>query len=143
MSTILYDKNIIAYESRTCLHEYILTDKANKKVVKKKGIFFPVGCHDDMKNLIDCYCNDKLDIIKGNNAISFIVENKKVYSIFYDPEREIIRKIVCSQDYPHAIGSGKEFALGAFEMGADITKAMEIAIAKDLYSGGKINYFKI
>lgn len=39
---------------------------------------------------------------------------------------------------PHAIGSGSEYALGAMFMGADPAKAVEIAMIRDLSTGGDI-----
>lgn len=43
----------------------------------------------------------------------------------------------------YAIGSGADYALGAFKAGASINDAVKIAIHYDVKSGGDINYLKI
>ncbi|CAL2056024.1 hypothetical protein [Tenacibaculum sp. 190524A05c] len=38
-----------------------------------------------------------------------------------------------------AIGSGKDYAIGAMQMGADVEKAVEVANIHDIHCGGKIS----
>lgn len=43
----------------------------------------------------------------------------------------------------YAIGSGAQFAVGAMEMGATPTKAIEIAMKHDSYTGGSITTLEL
>lgn len=45
--------------------------------------------------------------------------------------------------FPAAMGSGRDFALGAVLAGAELREAVEVAIALDVYSGGEIKIINI
>lgn len=42
-----------------------------------------------------------------------------------------------------AIGSGRQFALGAMAMGADAQKAIQVAAKHDIYTGGRVKVLKL
>jgi ATP-dependent protease HslVU (ClpYQ) peptidase subunit len=45
--------------------------------------------------------------------------------------------------YPFAMGTGESFAAGALLAGADSLRAVEVAVQKDIYTGGKITVLEI
>lgn len=45
--------------------------------------------------------------------------------------------------YPHAMGSGRDFALAAMDAGVSPERAVEIAIGRDVWSGGEIQVVDI
>lgn len=45
--------------------------------------------------------------------------------------------------FPHAMGSGRDFALAAMDAGASPERAVEIAISRDVWSGGEIQVVDI
>lgn len=71
--------------------------------------------------------------LKDGESFKFIVGlNRKLYYIADD------YSVLRTQHGIYAIGSGSELAMGAYEAGASIETALEIAIKHDINSGGDI-----
>lgn len=72
--------------------------------------------------------------LKGINAI--VVANKKNVN-YYE------KGIWTSLDYPFAIGTGSHYALAAMDNGASAEEAVRIACKRDIYSGGRLQKYRV
>lgn len=65
----------------------------------------------------------------------FLTDEGPTFEVALDPVGHVVMQKLASN---HAVGSGREFALGALAHGATSAEAVKIAIKHDVYSGGKV-----
>ena len=140
MTTIAYDGNMIAYDSRLTAGNIIVDDDDMKRIDRHGYIFFILGNTDEV--------TDFLKLFKGNNdadrelsisAIVYIdgdffkcgVEDKKLWKCPIRPGNFAV------------LGSGSEFALAAMDCEKNAVEAVEIAMGRDVNTGGRIRTFEI
>lgn len=140
MTTIAYNKGIIAYDSY--LTSDIIIDKDyNKKIVSNGLVFFASGLETHFLELIQCYLNSSkvpIDL----NCILLVIERGKLYKVLNNDRLDVVRDLV-DLNKPAAIGSGRYFALGAMDFGASAQQAVKIASGRDLHTGGRIRTYKL
>lgn len=142
MTTIVYSKGIIAVDCRVTRGNTIDTDDCDKRLVQDGREFFLSGCGPDFQALIDDY----LGIAKNKSSLDatgIVVDGGVLWQIGFDNTfRKLWKEIVPpTQDF--AIGSGRDFALAALDMGADAVKAVEAAAKRDIYTGGTIRTYTV
>ncbi len=145
MTTIAYSKGSIACDSRMCNSSMIMTDSIKKVHVLTDGTHVAfAGSVGDIETfrraMVDegpFSIDDKYDF-ENVDAIAVTPDGKLFY--FCD---EFTNFVELKGREHFAIGSGGDFALGALLAGADLQKALEIAISQDSGSGGEIHIYDV
>jgi len=139
MTTIVYHQGIIAADSRVASGD-IITDDNYNKIINKNGVVFAFsGATTDQQDLINAYFGepyqDKLEI----DAI--IVDKGVVYVASTDEENKFWKLDITERSY--CIGAGRRHAWTAIDCGCNAKQAVEMAIKRDIYSGGKVTIHKV
>ena len=141
MTTIVYDhKNkLIACDSRLTQGSFIATDESYKYELKKDGLWFFCGNKGEQDKFMQEF--QLLSKASDNmNVTALFVSDKNVYIRSIDNDF-VFRE--CLVDFTDGIGSGCEHAIAALDCGVDIIEAMNVAIKRDCYTGGKIHIYDI
>ena len=136
MTTIAYKDGVIAYDSRVTRGSLIDHDDYEKLIHRNGHRFLMTGSGCDFAALIDEYLGVKLGD-KPLEANGLVVTNGKLYQIGRDAETGFWVDDVWAER-PFAIGSGRDFALAAMDMGATAKEAVEMAARRDICTGGTI-----
>jgi ATP-dependent protease HslVU (ClpYQ) peptidase subunit len=135
MTTIATDGKVIASDSRITCGSIIATDKDEKIFKGKKGSI--IGCAGSRADIekFRCWClegksKNEIPELENFSAIE-LTSSGKVYG--YGDSCYRIKV-----EAPHAIGTGGDIALGAMLSGIAPKEAVQIAIKKDVWSGGKV-----
>lgn len=137
MTTIAYKDGIIAYDSRTTANDIITNDNHDKKSVVDGVVFIMSGATSDRQRFIDIYF-DKRNDFKNCDASALVVNDGKLYLVSID-DNDGMWKQPMELDNPCALGSGSRFALTAMDCGLGAEKAVEMAMKRDIRTGGKVN----
>jgi ATP-dependent protease HslVU (ClpYQ) peptidase subunit len=139
MTTIVYDhKNKqIACDSRITGGGLILTDCATKFKENDKGLWFFAGIKADVSQLIELEHNSKPEVKPDCSAL--LIKDKKCFLVAFNGDYCSISE----NDYNHSIGSGDVWALAAIDMGKTAKEAVEYAMTRDVYTGGKVHVYDI
>ena len=81
MTTIAYKDGIIAYDSRAMRGDYVLTDKADKKIETEENFYFMSGSVDEFKSFIDLYERSEQPTHKLD--VCAFVNNKRERKLYY------------------------------------------------------------
>lgn len=138
MTTIAYHHGTqtIAYDSRVTAGSQIFTDNEDKKREKDGRVFFLAGNSGDIDRAVFSF-PDQVEL--SDNPYGFMVEKGIVYWVSYEDGFPITTKLKHSQ----SAGSGGDYALAAMDCGCGAVEAVKVAIGRDVYSGGKVNVFKV
>ena len=140
MTTIVYHEGIIAQDSLISNSEKIIDDNTNKSVKKDGVLFFWCGSQCDIDQIINAYNGGSYDKINANIS-AIIVDGGIVYSAAISEHRGFWKLDITGRSY--AIGSGEDHAWTALDLGCNAKEAVEMAIKRDLYTGGKIRTHKV
>jgi ATP-dependent protease HslVU (ClpYQ) peptidase subunit len=139
MTTIVYCHKTkqIACDSRSTVGGTIETDSAEKFILADGEMWFFCGAFADFQKLIDMHNEVRPAAKLGCSA--FVATKDGIFCRGYDEEqsRYMPYKLNCSW----ATGSGTDHALTALDMGATAKQAVEMAIKRDVWSGGKVRVF--
>ena len=146
MTTIVYDhKNKqIACDSRSTIGGTIIDSEAIKYKLVGDKLWFMSGRQGDADTFIQHYnplqsANENMDvsgifvILEGDCAGGVYMAIKDEYNIYAE----------CIVDHNYAQGSGDQWALAALDFGDSAREAVEYAMTKDVYSGGKVHVYDI
>ncbi|MHC8386779.1 Ntn hydrolase family protein [Pseudomonas sp. MDT2-39-1] len=136
MTTIAYKDGVIAYDSRVTRGSLIDHDDFEKLIHRQGHRFLFTGSGPDFSALIDEFLGVKLGD-KPLDANGLVVTNGRLCQIGHDAESGFWMDDVWAER-PFAIGSGRDFALAAMDMGATAKEAVEMAAKRDIYTGGTI-----
>lgn len=139
MTTIVYKAGVIAYDSRSTCGGTIVDDDANKHSIKDGVHFFFCGVTAEKENMSNAYFDPKSEGDYEGSAIVFDHGELFCYGLTKD---DGYWKHPISANKVYAIGSGRDHAYTAMDMGADAKTAVKMAIKRDSGSGGKIRTFK-
>lgn len=143
MTTIAYHKesNALSCDSQVTVSD-VKGLSENKIKIGVDYIYSGFGAPCDVDHLVECYM-DGMPVEKELNAYAILIEKetRKATLISFNSKSMLI----CATyiDCNHAIGTGREFALGAMGFGACSLEAVEVAIEHDIYSGGEVHTFDI
>ena len=140
MTTIVYDhKNKqIACDSRATAMGMIKTDNVIKFLKKGDIMWFFCGNLGETNLLVNTF--KELTTAPDNIDVSaYFVDNGAVYTASSD--NGVYRSSLI--EYNDSAGSGNEFAIAALDMGRSAKEAVEYAMTKDFYSGGKVHVYDI
>ena len=114
MTTIAYKDGVIAYDSRMTQGDLICTDNCDKHRCVDGVHYFFAGPVPDQDELIACYM-DRTRVPQGRPSVSaFIVDGDKVLEVGLTEETGFW---ACDAYDNSAMGSGRDFALAAMDLG--------------------------
>ena len=138
MTTIAYKNNVIAYDSRRCQNNTIVTDSCNKKHTVDNVHFFICGAVSDIDDFVESYFGKKPQ--STIDCTAFVYDKGKLYKCGVDKDMKFWK---CPAESPASIGSGADHAITAMDMGADAKTAVKMAMKRDYVTGGRIRTFKL
>lgn len=140
MTTIAYshkDKEI-AVDSRMTECDMIITDNDEKFTKIGNEIFISCGGVSAGNDLINEYLGEPQG--KENlDANIIIIRSDGLFCASYLDGKLNIWKI----NHDTAWGNGEKFALGAMDHGKSAKEAVEYAMTRDIYTGGKVHVFTV
>ncbi|WP_262384968.1 proteasome subunit beta [Pseudomonas fragi] len=116
MTTIANKDGVIAYDSRVTRGSLIGHDDYDKLIHRNGHQFLLTGSGCDFAALIDEFLGVKL-CDKPLEAYGLVVTNGRLSQIGQDAEAEFGMDEIWAER-PFALGSGRDFALAAMDMGA-------------------------
>ena len=143
MTTIVYDhKNKqIACDSRMSKSSGAYNDCYTKMVCHKNILFVLTGSTCDMQYFRENYEKYKKVDLEGINldCSGMIIRDGAIYDVFIHDG--IFNEDLCFCD--ESAGSGGKYAISALDHGKTAKEAVDYAISKDCFSGGKIHVYDI
>lgn len=162
MTTIAYKDGIMAADTASSSSDVILTRRMQKLFTLSSGAILGMAGEADSRSLRALLDNVKferefpssheLKALEQDYAALLVLPSRRgekggLFKIgVYSPDKdrdewtaEVIPRIFESA----ALGSGREFALGAMAHGADAIGAVKIASSFDVYSGGGVQWLSI
>lgn len=144
MTTIAYSRSSkqIAVDSRmTNTYNIIESDGIDKTIKNELGLWFFAGSFCDATELARLKHNDKADDADNTPDVSALLIHKgKVYHVI-TTKRGYCKWELCCCDT--TVGSGEDFAKAALDYGATAKEAVEYAMTRDVFTGGKVNVFDV
>ena len=140
MTTIVYnhESKEIAVDSRFTRADVISTDKATKALRKNGVVFVCEGRSARYHMLVDMWFSG--EAVKDLECSALVVFAGQVFDYGLDDDGEILSELV---DENHAKGSGAQFALSAMDFGKSAKEAVQYAMTRDIYTGGKVKVIKV
>ncbi len=140
MTTIVYDhKNKqIACDSRESANGFLHKDTAEKFYYRGDTVWFICGSKGDADLFIDDFEHNK-ESLDNLSCSGFYVKDGVAYVA--SCEDGIYKTSV--MDYTDGVGSGGWLALSAVDLGRTAKEAVEYAMTRDLFSGGKVHVYDI
>jgi 20S proteasome alpha/beta subunit len=139
MTTIAYKNGVIAYDSRA-VAGYTITSDSYKKCIERNGVKF-VLCGDvtGAKALLDGYFGGRAE---SANTAALVIDDGELFHVTTDEKNGILISSVPLTDC-YAIGSGRDHAFTAMDMGADAAHAVGMAMKRDCGTGGRVRTLSI
>jgi len=140
MTTIAYhhkDKQI-AVDSLVTQGGRVTTDKFNKIITNELGVWVICGVTCDYERFVTLKPLDVIDVQLEVSAI--LIRDKKAFSVYQNKDCHY-----CEDEltYDDTHGSGADFATSAMDFGKSAKEAVEYAMTRDVYTGGKIQVFDV
>ncbi len=140
MTTIAYHHKDgqIAVDSRIVSAGLVKCDTFDKTVKNEHGTWVFCGKATDIKDLCNLKHNDKVDPIPDCSAL--LVSGGKCYEVSVNNDG------YCEHfelSFSEAKGSGCELALAAMDHGKSAKEAVEYAMTRDIYTGGKVQVIDV
>lgn len=140
MTTIAYDGKTIAYDSRSTSEYKIGSDNFNKRFTKNGVVFFLSGSVGDENAIAELWESEETE--SEIDFHCFVIDNAGVWVFGGDSDAEVFRFRV-EQFEKYAIGSGRDHAITAMDLGCDAKTAVKMAAKRDCCTGGKIRTFRL
>ena len=140
MTTLAYDHNRqqIACDSRATAMGMIKNNNTVKYLQKDNITWFFCGNSGETNLLVNTF--KELTEAPANIDVSaYFVDKGSVYSACVDDG--VYRSSLI--EFNDSAGSGCEFAIAALDMGKTAKEAVEYAMTRDFYSGGKVHVYDI
>lgn len=141
MSIIAFDGKIVAADRQATIADMRTT---SQKIFKIKDVIVGfTGCNDKGLELVEWFKNgERKDVFpksndKDNWSRLCVFKKNNIYYYEATPEKIIVK------DKRIAYGSGRDFAIGAMEFGANAIEAVKVACKYSVGCGMGIQYFKI
>lgn len=139
MTTIAfhYKDKQIAVDSRITCAGIISTDNFNKLLKNDIGLWIFCGSTCDYEALCKLGHNEKSEL--EPNCSAMLIRNNKVFGV------SVIDGLCLHSEYKYnnAFGSGQDFALSAMDFGKSAKEAVEYAMTRDVYTGGKVQVINV
>ena len=142
MTTIAYKDRVIAYDSLITQGDTIVDNDYCKSSIKDGVSFFLAGQSHLMDDIINMYFDNEFKEMTSNvNAFAHDRKTGNLYLIGAGPN-DHFWKFKMNKERHTAIGSGSDHALTAMDMGATAEKAVEMAMKRDVMTGGRIRLYR-
>lgn len=143
MTTIAYHhaSQKIAVDGRVTAGSLITTDKLKKWIAVGDDVWFMCGTISDFGRFISYHSGElsgKPEFQVCCSAV--IVTGGECYEAGITEDGEPWRVIL---SYDYAVGSGRDFAISAMDLGMGAEKAVAHAATRDNGTGGKISVFDL
>lgn len=140
MTTIAYKDGVFAYDSRRCAGSKIVDNDFEKCIESGGVMFFITGAVCDAKKLIAGYFGEPISGVVECSALAFDSGNVLLLGWQQDEGVWVDNLPIMK---PYALGSGSDHAWTAMDMGASAAQAVEMAMKRDTFTGGRVRTFKI
>jgi len=140
MTTIVYDhKNKqIACDSRESGGGVLFTDEAIKYRAVDNDMWFICGSKSDVSIFIDTFEHNR-NVPENIECGGLLVRDGVVYKACNEDGVYKLDELPCNE----SVGSGGWLAMAAVDLGKTAKEAVEYAMTRDLYTGGKIHIYDI
>lgn len=142
MTTIAYKKNMIATDSRMTAGGIIINDMFEKAIFRDGVLFFLSGYVHDFDKFLDEYFKEA-GSYAGNISAITVKKGVLIYACAADKEEGGIWKSSMDRSVHTALGSGSSFAIAAMDHGATAIEAIEYAMTRDVFTGGKVFHYEV
>lgn len=142
MTIIAYSDGVLAYDSQATRGDTIVNVPFDKKIEANGYNFFFSGSSISFDTLIDLFFTGEKTTKITSTAAFVVTPDNKVLLASFDDDGTVVSDDVGDGEI-YAIGSGSHFAIGAMDCGSTASEAVEFAIARDPYSGGKVHTFVV
>jgi hypothetical protein len=140
MTTIAFDGEVIAYDSRETQGSLICNDNCNKHHIKDGVHFFIAGTSGHEGRLISAFLDGPEDDYPDSLfSTAIVVRDGDVFECAIDKDEGYWS---CAVTCPIALGSGSRHALTAMDCGLSAKDAVKMAIKRDANSGGRVRTFR-
>lgn len=140
MTTIAYHHKDgqIAVDSLATQGGRVLTEKFNKVITNELGMWIICGVTCDYARFIMMKPLDVIDVELEVSAI--LIRDKKAFSVYQNKDGHYCEdELTCNDTH----GSGADFATAAMDHGKSAKEAIEYAITRDIYTGGKVQVIDV
>lgn len=139
MTTLAYSRkeNVIAVDSRTTAGSIIQSDTSEKWIESEGEIYFVVGTVSDAPIMLELIESGSILFI-GESEPDVNLIKATGEPILYGIEDSVLFEVPLAACEYRAYGSGGCFALAALDMGKTAKQAVEYAMTRDIYTGGKV-----
>jgi 20S proteasome alpha/beta subunit len=135
MTTIAYKNNVIAYDSRMTQGDRIVDDDAEKCIERDGHYFFLAGSVSDADDFVDMFFGGES---REDGSVGFILDpDGNLWQGGVDPDDGFWR-VRRDLKKTWVVGSGGDHAITAMDLGASAEKAVEMAMKRDVRTGGKV-----
>lgn len=142
MTTLVYDheNRVVAYDSRHIKDEgIIISDDLDKLRQIQDHKFLGCGKTGDINLLIKAYLDQTPLDRDALKAVIWSIEDNRVRRIGFS-DGSLWVNTLC---YSATDGSGADFALAALDFGCNAEQAVEYAMKRDPFTGGKVNVLNL
>ena len=140
MTTIVYDhaKQQIACDSRESANGFIISDRACKFIIDNDDVWFICGSKSDAQIFVDEFKHN--DLVSDNVSCGgLLVRDGVAYKACNEDGVYKLDKLVSTD----GLGSGGWMALSAVDLGKTAKEAVEYAMTRDCFTGGKVHVYDI
>lgn len=135
-----YENKQIAVDSRISKGGGSYRDDYNKIHIRGNSIFILSGSTCDFDYFIDNFeLYKKIDIDAELDCYGIMIESGVAYSVFMTDGIFNVDRILGNE----CAGSGGAYALSALDFGKSAKEAIEYAMTKDCFTGGKVHVYDI
>lgn len=138
MTTLVYSRadNIVAIDSRMT-STYIMTDAAEKWVYDGDELYFIVGTVSDVDEMLNLINSGSVVVSEELDIDVLLVRVTDVPTMFGICDGLLFSEPLHAAEFK-SYGSGSHFALAALDLGCTPKQAIEQAMKRDMYTGGKV-----
>lgn len=139
MTTLVYSRkeHVIAVDSRCTMNGGVASNDSKKWIQKEDRLYFFCGDVADAEVLAELV-DQGIDLLGEGETLDATVIYASNEPIVYYADGETIKHYSLHYDDFSAYGSGAFFALSALDFGKTAKQAVEYAMTRDIYSGGKV-----
>ncbi|MFT6347082.1 MAG: hypothetical protein ACJAYB_000063 [Psychromonas sp.] len=140
MTTIVYDKEAgqIAFDGQLTNGDVIVRLDSQKMVRAGDDLLFLCGNLDAEQEFIHAFTTGGL--CESTQVGAFFVRNHEAFACGVG---EDFKLFTYSLESSWAIGTGQHFALAALDFGQSARDAVQYAVERDIYTGGKVSVYDI
>ena len=141
MTTIAYDheNKTIAVDSRMTLQGVISSDDKDKVIYKGAVAWVLCGSICDLDDFTSLTKGQRFESELTIDASGIRAVDSKAYHVFMHEGVFCEELLTCNL----TLGSGSKFATASMDYGSSAKEAVEYAMTRDIYTGGKVKEIKL